>query len=60
MLRTQDMLQLSTASSSKGNQRKWLTRDGRYVKEQFFYQGKYWRDDLVEIIASSVKVSIIA
>ena len=43
----------STFTSSKGNQSKWQTRDGSlYIKECFYYQGRVWRDDLVEIIAS--------
>lgn len=33
--------------TSKGNQRKWMSTDNEYVKEQFYYQNKYWRDDLV-------------
>lgn len=54
ILNTNSMIPLSLEGSSKGNQRKWLTRDDCYVKEQFFYQNKYWRDDLVEIIASEL------
>lgn len=50
---SRDLVEGSVGTSSKGNQRKWRTRDGSmYIKECFIYQGKCWRDDLVEIIAS--------
>lgn len=50
--------QLQLDTSSKGNQRKWLV-DNMYVKEQFFYQGKYWKDDQVEVIASTIAKQMI-
>ena len=53
IFKTQDMVELQLLSTSKGNQRKWLFNDN-YVKEQFYYQDKYWRDDLVERIASVI------
>lgn len=49
--------QIQLNSSSKGNQRKWYV-DGKYVKEQFFYQGKYWKDNYVEVIASTIAEQI--
>lgn len=52
---TVDMLELQLVSTSKGNQRKWyLKEDDVYVKEQFFYQGRCWKDYLVEVIASTI------
>ena len=47
------MTDIALASSSKGNQRKWLV-DNYFVKEQFFYQGRFWQDNLVEVIASTI------
>ena len=47
-----DLKELQLGSSSKGNQRKWYAVDSDlFVKEQFYYQDVYWRDDLVEIIS---------
>ncbi len=52
---TGKMSELQLISSSKGNQRKWYVKEERmYVKEQFFYQGKYWKDYLVEVISSEI------
>lgn len=52
---TKDMLELQLVSSSKGNQRKWYVKEKDvYVKEQFFYQNRYWKDYLVEVIASEI------
>lgn len=49
-----ELTDLTTGTSSKGNQKKYRTVDGRfYVKELFNYDGKMWRDDLVEVIAST-------
>lgn len=50
---TNHLTELQLLSTSKGNQRKWY-KDGLYIKEQFYYQNKYWRDDLVENIASCI------
>lgn len=48
-----ELLSLSTMTSSKGNQRKWKTKDGRYyIKGCFRDVYREWRDDLVEVIAS--------
>lgn len=50
-----DLLALQLTSTSKGNQNKWyFAKEKLYIKEQFFYQGKYWKDYLVEIIASEL------
>lgn len=50
-----EMIELQLVSSSKGNQRKWYDKEkGIYVKEQFFYQGRYWKDYLVEVVASEI------
>ncbi|RKI43147.1 hypothetical protein D7V86_01380 [bacterium D16-51] len=52
---SKNMMELQLISSSKGNQRKWYEQEkGLYVKEQFFYQGRYWKDYLVEIISSEI------
>lgn len=46
---------LQLGSSSKGNQRKWYSEEDNYfIKEQFFYQGKFWKDNQVEVIASVI------
>lgn len=48
-----DLLSISIISSSEGNQRKYISRDGNwYYKQCFYYQERFWRDDLVEVIAS--------
>ncbi|RKI29903.1 hypothetical protein D7V82_04865 [bacterium 1xD8-6] len=52
---TRDMTELQLLSTSKGNQRKWyFPKKDIYVKEQFFYQGKYWKDYLVEVVSSEI------
>jgi hypothetical protein len=44
---------LSTNSTSKGNQEKYYNHDtNEYIKLQFFYDGKYWMDPLVERMSS--------
>lgn len=49
------LVSMQTNSSSKGNQRKWLSPlTNEIIKEQFYYQERYWRDDLVEVIASTL------
>lgn len=41
--------------SSKGNQKKYRSLDSTwYFKQNFYYQHKFWRDDLVEVIASQL------
>lgn len=51
----ESLKEISLASSSKGNQRKWVELStGRYIKEQFFYQGKYWNDWKVELLSSII------
>lgn len=55
ILDIRELTSLQSVSTSKGNQRKWYDPGQRlYVKGQFFYQGKYWRDDLVEILAAAI------
>lgn len=47
--------ELSFISTSKGNQRKWYdSQRNVFIKSQFYYQDRYWRDDLVEVIASTI------
>lgn len=42
-------------STSKGNQEKYVnTSDNMYIKACFEYDGKIWRDDLVEVVATSL------
>ena len=48
-----ELISLSVATSSQGNQPKWKTPDGQwYIKECFDYQDIHWRDDKVEVISS--------
>lgn len=50
---SRDLVSLTIGTSSKGNQEKWVTRDSSvYIKGRFFNDGLWWRDDLVELIAS--------
>lgn len=50
---TDECLSLSVDASSKGNQRKWKTLDGKfYIKEQFVYADTRWKDFLVETVAT--------
>ena len=50
---SKDLLALTRGTSSKGNQKKYKTCDGQfYIKELFQYDGREWRDDLVEVSAS--------
>lgn len=50
-----DLLSCLASCSSKGNQTKYVSRDGKwFFKSNFYYQGRYWRDDLVECIASQL------
>lgn len=51
----EDLVSLSLAGSSKGNQRKYISKNREwYYKQNFYYQNKFWRDDLVEAIASLI------
>ena len=50
-----DLSALQLGSTSKGNQQKWYCKKtDEFVKGQFYYQGKYWKDNLVEVIASKL------
>lgn len=50
-----DLDEISVGSSSKGNQEKWYDSNNKYfIKAAFYYENKYWQDDLVEIIASDL------
>lgn len=50
-----DCIEQNIVSSSKGAQRKWLSKDKQFlIKEQFYYQLRYWNDDLVEVMASGI------
>lgn len=52
---TRDLKTLQLQGSSKGNQRKWFSIEKNiFVKEQFYYQDKYWKDYMVEAIASEI------
>jgi len=45
-------LPIALNSSSKGNQRKWYSKDeDLYLKEQFYHQGVYWQDWKVEVLS---------
>lgn len=42
-------------TTSKGNQAKYMSKCNTYfVKERFFYQNKFWEDNKVECLASSI------
>lgn len=51
---TKDLVEIQLNSTSKGNQRKWIADNTFMIKEQFFYQNVYWKDYLVEVIASTI------
>lgn len=58
---TSEMESLQLVSTSKGNQRKWIAHTQNttlWVKEQFEYQGRLWKDYLVEVIASKIAKQI--
>lgn len=55
IFKTENLTAIQLASSSKGNQSKWYdSKNKYYVKGQFYYQSKYWKDYLVEVIASKI------
>lgn len=46
------IIEISLGSSSKGNQRKFYDNETHsYIKEAFYYQGKFWKDAYVEHLA---------
>lgn len=48
-----DVVNISLASTSKGNQDKYKSCDGLYyIKTRFLHQQRLWHDDFVEVIAS--------
>lgn len=50
---------VSLMTTSKGNQQKWYDEAGRrYVKEQFYYQGRYWDDYKVEILSHELSLNL--
>lgn len=50
-----DLLSLQCGNTSKGNQMKWYdSKNDFYIKAQFYFQDKFWRDDLVECIAAQL------
>lgn len=50
-----ELVPIDLTSASKGNQEKYTSKDGKwYYKQNFYYQNRYWRDDLVECIASDL------
>ena len=49
----ESIIKLDLFSTSKGNQTKYYdTINHNYIKEQFYYQGRYWEDYKVEHISS--------
>ena len=47
--------ELTTGSTSKGNQPKYYNYNtGEYIKEQFYYQGVFWKDYMVEVLSSII------
>lgn len=54
-LDSKDIIKLDTSSSSKGNQSKYYNKtNNTYIKEQFYFQGKYWKDYMVENISGVI------
>lgn len=50
-----DLLSLQCGNTSKGNQMKWYdSKNDFYIKAQFYFQDKFWRDDLVECAAAQL------
>lgn len=50
-----DLISITSFESSEGNQKKYISKNREwYYKCCFYYQGKFWRDDLVEVIASTI------
>lgn len=50
-----DLLSLQCGNTSKGNQMKWYDiKNDFYIKAQFYFQDKFWRDDLVECVAAQL------
>lgn len=55
----EDFAALSMQGASKGSQVKWEAKDKKlFIKERFQYQGRFWNDDLVEVIASKIGKSL--
>ena len=50
-----DLIAIVTRASSQGNQLKFISKNGDwYYKRNLVYQGRVWRDDLVECTASKL------
>lgn len=50
-----DLIAIVTRASSKGNQLKFISKNREwYYKRNLVYQGRVWRDDLVECTASKL------
>lgn len=50
-----DCTAITLNSPSKGAQNKWITSDNKFIiKDRFYYQLRYWNDDLVEVLASKI------
>ena len=51
-LDSDNILKISTNSTSKGNQEKFYKEDtDEYIKLPFYYQNRYWKDYMVEHLA---------
>lgn len=56
---SQNFIKLQLGTTSKGSQEKWQSIDNSYfLKGRFFYQNRYWNDDLVEVIASTIATQL--
>lgn len=54
-----DALTEIAGGTSKGNQTKWYDpRSDLFIKSQFEYQGRTWKDNMVEVIASSIGLQL--
>lgn len=54
-----DIIKLDVTSASKGNQVKYYDSvNKRYIKRQFEYQGKLWKDYMVEHLSSVIGIQL--
>jgi len=50
-----DFDKLDLGNTSKGTQDKYVSKDRTvFVKTRFYYQGRFWNDDVVEVLASGI------
>lgn len=55
LFQREELLNFQCGTTAKGNQAKCSTLGNRiFIKENFFYQGTIWKDNMVECLASSI------